>query len=417
MVAEYKLVQQCLRRIEDNLGWGPSHEWHNDMFVELSEKIQKQTQVLLSPTTLKRLWGRVDYKSAPSITTLNTLAQYAGFQNWRDFKNQTKTKKPSWVSRKVNPNLGIIMLAASVMTLVFISLYSLTGSKNNIASLDVSKIGFTSRPLSNGLPNSVVFDLDIDEIQSDSIHIQQYWDPTKTIKLSPGQKQATGQYYLPGYFRAKLMVDGTPIKQHDLFIKSNGWLGTLNYDPIPKYIMEEELRNGTLSFPANIVQEITASDRPLSTTFHKVEDFAAISGDNFVLNTRIKNTYHEKWAVCQNTSIAILGTKSALVIGLSIPGCVSEIGVMMSEVYVDGKENDLSGLGVDFSSGRNLSIEVRNKRLGVFLESDELFSGSYTQSIGNIIGMRIQFLGTGEIFHVKLTDLSGDTVVLDHQFE
>lgn len=417
MFPEYKLVQQCLRRIEDNLGWGTSGEWHNDMFVELSEQIQKRTQVLLSPTTLKRVWGRVNYQSAPSITTLNTLAQFAGYQNWRDFKNSTTVKKPSRLSQKLSPNLGIIMLGASAMTLVFISLYSLTGSKNSTDAIDISKIGFSSRPITSGLPNSVVFDLDLDGIRSDSIHIQQYWDPTKTIKLKPGQKQATGQYYFPGYFRAKLLVDGTPLKQHDLFIKTEGWLGTLDYSPIPKYVTEDSIRKGTLSFSQPVLAEIASSEQPFFSTYHMVDDFATISGDNFVLTTSIRNTYREKWAVCQNAAIVILGTKSAMIVEFSIPGCVSEVGVMMSDVYISGKEHDLSGLGVDLSDTQNFKIEVRNKQLRVFLENEQLFMGEYHESLGTIVGIRYRFLGAGEVSYTKLTDLSGHTVALEDDFK
>ncbi len=387
------------------------------MFTELSEQIQKHTQVLLSPTTLKRVWGRVNYQSAPSITTLNTLAQFAGFHNWRDFKNATTAKKPSWFSQKVSPNLGIIMLGASIMTLAFISLYSLKGSKDGVDTIDISKIGFTSRPITSGLPNSVVFDLDLNGIQSDSIHIQQYWDPTKTIRLRPGQKQATGQYYFPGYFRAKLLVDGTVLKQHDLFIKTEGWLGTLDYTPIPKYIPEDSIRKGSLSFSPSILEEIASSERHFSTTFHRVNDFTPISGDNFVLTTSMRNTYREKWAVCQNASIIVLGTKSAIIVEFSIPGCVSEIGVMMSDVYVGGKEHDLSGLGVDLSVTRDFKIVVRNKRLRVFLGDEQLFTGEYNESMGTIAGIRYRFLGAGAVSYTKLTDLSGNTVALEDDFE
>ncbi len=416
MYPEYKVVQQCLRQIEENMGWGASNSWHNDVFVELSERIQECTQVLLSPTTLKRVWGRIDYQSSPSITTLNTLAQFAGFHNWRDFKGKAATKKPSWIARKVNPNLGIIMLGASIMTLVFISLFSLKGSKDPNAPIAISTIGFSSQAVATGLPNTVIFDLDLGMIKSDSIHIQQYWDPTKTIALRPGQKQATGQYYYPGYFRAKLLVDGTILKEHDLFIKTEGWLGTLDYEPVPKYIEATEIENGKLSFSPAILAEIASSQKPLQTSFHLVNDFKAVSGDNFVLQTSIKNTFQDRWAVCQKAAIVILGTKSAMIVNFSIPGCVSEIGVMMSDVYINGKERDLSGLGVDLSATKDFKIEVRNKQLRVFLEDKQLFTGSYNHTLGTLVGLRYRFLGAGEVSKLKLTDLSGQTVAIERDF-
>ncbi len=411
MYREHHYVQKCLKRIEAQLGWGASTSWHNDMFIELSERIRHETKVLLSPVTLKRVWGRIDYKSAPSITTLNTLAQFAGFKNWRDFKGSIPKKNGSLISKKISANLGIIMLAASIMTIIFISFYSLRDPNPTQRQIDVAKVVFKSRPIAKGLPNSVVFDLDLDEISSDSIHIQQYWDPTKTIVLKPGQRQATGQYYFPGYFRAKLLVDGEAIKQHDLFIKTEGWLGTLDYRPIPKYLDSSQIDDGKLSLPSETIEELAAREKYLTSTFHMVKDFKAISGDNFQLRSIIKNSYNDKWAVCQSASIIILGTKGAMLIAFSIPGCSSELGVMMNDVYVRGKDHDLSGLGIDLSEPKEIRLLVKDKKLSVMLENQELFSGSYNESMGRIAGVRYRFLGAGEVHQSVLQDLSGETSV------
>lgn len=398
------IVKQCLEHIENQLGWGISTEWHNDVFIELSEKIQQKTQVLLSSTTLKRVWGRVAYKSAPSISTLNTLAQFAGFDNWRAYKSQVTIKEPSWFERNITPNLGVIMAAAAVMTLVFISFYSIMGVETTIDPLDYSKIKFKSKSVTKGLPNTVVFDFDISDIPSDSILIQQFWDPTKTIAISKRQTQATGQYYYPGYFRAKLVVDGTIIKEHDLFIESNGWLGTIDFSPIPKYIREQAILNKKLSFDSTVLNEIKANTEPVSTTFQLIKSFEEFSDDNFELKTTIRNVYRDKWAVCQMVRIVVVGTKGAIIIPFSIPGCVSEIGVLLSETNLSGKEHDLSSLGVDFSEFKDVRLHVIDKNVTVFVEDTALFSNKYSESIGNIAGVRFQFLGAGEVANVSISN-------------
>lgn len=411
MYPEEKLVQKCLLQIEEGLGWGPSQDWHNDVFIELSEQIQQRTKVLLSPVTLKRVWGRIDYQSAPSKTTLNTLAQFAGYENWRDFKGTSPLKTTRPFKKVVNANLGIIMLSASVMTIIFISFFSLKGASNDRDTIDPESIVFKSKPIAKGLPNSVVFDLDLGGIDSDSIHIQQYWDPTKTISLKPGQSQATGQYYSPGYFRAKLLVDGQPIKQHDLFIKSEGWLGTLDYQPIPKYITSEEITDGKLSFPKAISDEVSKNEQPINTTYHLVQDFDSISGDNFILRSSLQNVYRDKWAVCQKSYVIVLGTKGAMVFSFSIPGCSSDLGVMMNDVYFSGKEHDLSGLGLDLSIEQNIKIQVKDKQVEIFSDDNSLFTGSYNQSIGRVVGIRYRFLGLGEVFKSQLQDIHGNTLI------
>ncbi len=411
---DYILVQECLKHIEKRLNWGVSSSWHNDVFVELSEKIHQETKVLLSPTTLKRVWGHVQYSSAPSISTLNTLAQFAGFQNWRDFKNRPSERKTPVIFKRINANLGVIMGSAALMTLLFISLYSLTG-KTTVIPPDYSNLNFSSRPLAQGLPNSVVFEFDLSNVDSDSIHIQQYWDPSKTIQLSKEQTQATGQYFYPGYFRAKMVIDGEIVKEHDLFIKSEGWLGTIDYDPIPKYLRSINLGEGRLAFERSLMDQVHQNETPLQTSFHLIEEFKSVSVDNFELNTTIRSTFNDKWGVCQMASIVIIGTKSAMVIPFSISGCVSEIGLMLSDRYLSGKEHDLSAFSTDLSSSRNIQLSVVNKELKVLIDNQLVYHQAYSKSIGDLAGLRYRFLGTGEVEMLRITDSNG-AIVLNEDF-
>lgn len=51
-------------------------------FEMLSDVVNTRTGVLLSPTTLKRLWGYLDEHVTPRRSTLDVLARFCG---WRDF--------------------------------------------------------------------------------------------------------------------------------------------------------------------------------------------------------------------------------------------------------------------------------------------------------------------------------------------
>lgn len=394
------------------MGWGDTKNWHSKVFDELSDAIQAETSVLLSSTTLKRVWGKVNYDSSPSISTLNALSQFAGYINWRDFKSKINAKQENWIDKNIKPNLRIIVPSSVLLAIIFISLFSIISINEKYTNIDPTKIEFSCHTIVEGIPNSVLFDFNLNTITSDSIYIQQFWDETRTIKIKPEQKQATGIYYYPGYFRAKLLVDGTIIKENDLFIKSNGWLATIDYTPIPKYIKQIE----GLSLPVSSIEEIKESAQPLTSTFHYIDNFKEVSGDNFKLSTRIKNVYNDKWAVCQNTTIIIVGTKSALMIPFAISGCSSNMGIMMSDVYLSGKEHDLSALAIDLSKNPKLKIEVVNKRLTVFLKNRELFSGTYNTTIGKIVGIRYRFLGAGEINEVKLSNLSESEIIIDESF-
>src|SRR6201989_2504041 len=85
MLSNEALIDEVRKKIEIKTGWGESADWTNQDFVALSEKIQEQTGVAISHVTLKRIWGKVKYESLPNTHTLNTLVQYLGYENWRDF--------------------------------------------------------------------------------------------------------------------------------------------------------------------------------------------------------------------------------------------------------------------------------------------------------------------------------------------
>ena len=414
--SEYKLVIKCLREIEEQLDWGNSTNWHNDVFSELSETIHKKTNVLLSITTLKRVWGKVNYNSAPSISTLNTLANFAGYINWRDFKNKNNSNKFEKLRNSITPNLRVIVTSASILALVFISFFSLTSRDSNSLKNDFSNVNFQSKSIGKSLPSSVIFDLNIENITSDSIYIQQFWDVTKTIKLKQNQKQATGIYYFPGYFNATLLVDGKSIREHDLFIKSNGWLGTIDYEPIPKYYLQKDIVSNKMALPNTAIDLIKNSETSIQSSFHFVKDFGDISGDNFSLNTTIKNSYDDKWAVCQTTKIIILGTKGAMIIPFSIPGCVSDINLLLNDVYLNGKENDLSAFGVNFSLKKDIEIKIINKELKLFVNNNEVYSNKYNDTMGRLVGVRYRFIGALEVEKLVIIDEITKSTVLNETF-
>ncbi len=411
---EYNEVQDCLKTIEDKLQWGDSANWHNDVFIELSEKIREDTSVLLSPTTLKRVWGRVNYTSAPSISTLNTLAQFAGFNNWRHFKTTKKVPSgKSWFEKTVLANSSVIIITAIVLALGFVSLYSALGNLKDEASFNFSEVKFSSQPITKGLPNSVIFNFDLQDIVSDSIYIQQYWDVTKRIKIDANQKQATGIYYYPGYFRSKLLVNGMLVREHDLFILSNTWMGTIDYNPIPKYLYKDEIFDGKLRFSQNILNEISSHETQLQTSFHYIDNFGNTSGDNLSIRQSVQSLLNDKWAVCQGLKVVILGTEGAIIIPFSQLGCISDLGLMMNDVYLSGKKHDLSMFGLDLDTNKEIEITIKNKEITVYANSTQIYQGSYNNSIGRFVGLRYRFLGAGQINSCKVVDLNTNSTILE----
>lgn len=395
----HREILKLQQELEKQLSWGPASEWHSSMFTELSEKIFDNIHVNISPATLKRFFGVVTHDGAPSTSTLDYLSQYLGYENWRAFRLSSPVKAKhvtTGVSNKaVYVSLGFVLAIITIMVIA--------NKSPEIIEIP-GDITFTSRILSSTYPNSVVFDFDLKGVTSDSIYIQQYWDPTKTISIDEEQSQATGIYYFPGYFRAKLLIEGKIIREHDLFLKSRGWIGTVEYEPVPKYFIPESSHDADLGNPEVIRTEVSESINRLVTAYHYINDLGEVSGDNFKLSADVRNTFNDKWAVCQSLQVYVIGTTGAMIVPFSKVGCSSENNLMLNDIYLRGKEHDLSAFGVELDEYTSIQLVNEERDLSVFVKGQLIYTGKYNSSMGRLVGMRFKFLGTGEVKDVKLLD-------------
>lgn len=398
-------IRKLQQELERKLQWGPVGSWHSKMFDELSDRVFRTTQTMLSVATLKRFFGVVSHTGMPSTTTLDALSQFVGFENWRGFK----VTQPAKRFKIKPPGKGTYVTFGFILAVMVLSLI---GNRRPSLEINASEFQFSSKVLSRKYPNSVVFDFRIpDHLDTDSLHIQQYWDPSKTVKLRRDQTQATGIYYYPGYFRAKLMVEGQEAQSHDLFLKSNGWLGLLEYDPVPKYFTPTV--SGTkLTIPDGITASVEASEQPLVTALHWIDDLGNVSGDDFAFEATVTNVFDDRWAVCQRMSIYFIGTTGAMIIPFSKIGCSSDLNLMLNDVYLRGKEHDLSALSADFSEPEELSVDVNQKEVRVSVAGKEVYQAVYEESMGRLVGVRFKFVGVGEVQSFQLTDASGYAIPL-----
>ncbi|PIQ48404.1 MAG: hypothetical protein COW03_10280 [Cytophagales bacterium CG12_big_fil_rev_8_21_14_0_65_40_12] len=413
-------LQECLRLIEEKLKWGPSNEWLNQEFQLLSYRIFEETRVRLSITTLKRVWGRVNYESDPSISTLNTLALFIGYENWNGLKQGlTKDllstpnieKKKQW--SKASIAAIIILLATSTLVLVAFN----KESQKPFSAKEIEKVKFSSEPVTLGLPNSVVFKYDFADIEADSCFIQLSWNDQLTIPISNEGSEATAIYYYPGYFRAKLKANNQILKEHDVHIRTEGWMATIGGGEIPRYLYREELiENGSLKLTEATLREIyyTNTEEAPLLTYHYFNDFGEITGDSFEFETKFRNSYHKSNGICQKTVILVHGTEGVLYVSFSIPGCISDLNLFLMGTGFNGKTNDLSAFGTNLSEWQNLSCTVEKGLVNIYLNEHLIKTFETPYNLGQLLGFKYRFQGGGEIDYVKLSNANG--VVFEDDF-
>ncbi len=395
-------VVRLKEAIEAQSEWGPAAAWHSQMFDELSTKIFEGTGVMLSAATLKRFFGVVRHEGAPSITTLNTLSKFAGYENWTAFRTAQPTRKTVKKGEGLSRKSVYITIGFILATVVVALLSSRRPAK---VVIDASSFSFSSRVLGYEYPNSVVFDFEFpSSLETDSLHIQQYWDPTKTIKVRRDQQQATGIYYFPGYFKAQLIVDGQSVLAHDLFLKSQGWLGTIEYSPIPKYFLPQQEGTGYLQAPSAIITEVRESEEPQVIAYHWIDDLGNVSGDDFTMEATVQNTFNDRWAVCQSLQIYFIGTTGAMIVPFSKIGCASDNMLMLNDQFLSGKENDLSAFSTDISEATVITISNKQKEVTTIIGGQEVHRMSYDKSMGRLVGIRFKFLGLGTVSQLSVMD-------------
>ena len=410
MVSEINELQHCKAVIEDKLGWGPADGWQTADFENLSELIQKQTGVSLSTSTLRRIWGRTEYNHLPSGTTLNTLAQFAGWGDWRAFVKQNKPVSPP--NQETAPSVVAAQeprswrrLAWIATAIVVVILGGMLAFDKGEPQLEKSAYAFESRSVTSGIPNSVVFTYDASASPTDSVFIQQSWDNTRRVLVDKNLHQHTSVYYEPGTYQAKLIIGDQVVAEHQLLIGTDGWSAFIDQPKIPVYLKRKEfLRADGIGASISIIEDknIALQPEPPLIKYFNVGNFEPTALGDFSFSTQVKNEYSEGAAACQLTYISLLTDDAPIVIPLSAKGCVSELSLMSVDNFVSGKKADLSKLGVDFSEWVQVSCAASGGKIRYAINGRQAFEFPVPGRPIRILGVAFGFRGTGSVRNVSL---------------
>lgn len=430
---EKEYLEQYKLMVEAQLSWGESNGWRHQDFESLSEKIFDKTEIMLSSTTLKRIWGKLKYDSIPNTNTLNALASFIGYESWLAFKSAIDKKQsrkeqvteestvqttpnPVFNFNRKNRKKQLLKWGGFALLLAALASGFMMNSQKEYASEDLSKVVFTSEPVAKGIPNTVIFKYDVSHLSPQEVVLQQSWNKKLRSEIDPLAKEVASIYYYPGYFRAKLLVNGQILKEHDLYLKSEGWISTLNKTPEPRYFLPEELMNADfLGVKKEAVEEAQSkSDTPDMVGYHYVDDFGELHSDNFILEASIKNTYEKGDGICQKSRVVILCTEGAMVIPFSIPGCVGDLELFINEQYREGSKHDLSAFGCDFSDWQKFKCDVKNRNAKLYLNEQLIFETPYEGDAGRVVGFRFLFTGDGAVDEVSLKGQDGQVFFEEH---
>jgi len=405
-------IEKLLGIIEEKLGWGESKAWQSRDFENLNQLILDETGVSLSASTLRRIWGKVEYKHLPSVTTMDTLAKFAGYENWRTFQKQNtrvSTHQHITAGPVVHPTVKSTAWRKLVWLFVIVfglGLGTIFWVKKSKPSIKPGNYSFSSRPVTRKIPNSVIFTYDAAASPTDSVYIQQSWDGRTRTLVDKKLHQYTAIYYEPGFYHAKLFVDTQVVKEHPLMIPTDGWLGLISNKMIPVYLEPNEfIFTDSLQIGIDKIEKKNMLREPMppAVKYYNVGNFDPVSINDFSFSAEIKNEYSEGAAACQFSNIFLYTDDVPIYIPLSVPGCVSELNLMNREgEMISGKKTDLSAFGTDFSTWVNVSCKSVPGKIQYWINNKLAYEFSLPGKEVKILGLSFAFQGTGAVKDIQL---------------
>jgi hypothetical protein len=421
------IVNSCERRFAR----GAASSWTHSDFVDLSQEILRDTKVNISPSTLKRIFGKVsvDDDYLPQQATTEALEKFGGHSTPDISQIPPPQASPvQEVMPAVEPALvpaaepvinlpqpkGLkdhkVALTVAVTLLILLGLLSLKFFWPE--SKPTGRITLTGTE--GVLPATAFFVLQT-PAGKDSLFVD-FGDKSAVTYVVPDQKSVAHNYLYPGVFIVKFRTRQDTVSTTRVFVRSNGWLGLGFNRPqdLPNhYYAFTAVRTGpdSLYHVANDELYKTGLDT-ISPFFTRLCNFAPVVSDldNFVFEATFRNQAHGKRINCRSSQFQVTGLKNILRFKLVSPGCSYRILNVVGERNFRGNQMNLSQFVINPDQWNTVKLVNRNKNVSLLVNGKLLFTGAYKMSLGEIKGVFLEFEGNGFIKRCSLTTLDGKSL-------
>ena len=418
--SETQYLKLCRELIEEKFHFQNERGTLRQRDLEyLADNIEERSGIKLSLSTLKRVWKK-GYDQTPHPSTLQALVSVLGYKDWQEFKLKTAPAPLIAVPEKKHaPSFGrwITVTAVVAILVLFWLIAFRPGRQDKRKPVIKGTVTFTgNKTVSQGVPNTVVFNYDLSNVIADSFFFQQAWNNQEKVKIDPKEHYYSNIYYYPGFHKAKLIANDSIIKRFRVHITTNGWLPLVRYsitDDRPIYIKKNPISNGALHIARNDLKSSNVNmDKDFILSYFNVREFENTYSDNFSLDTKVAcdSTGNQ---VCPAFELVIICEENIFYVNLTGKGCERNIGIKMGEVYQNANNSDLSAFGCDLYNWQHLEVKVAHKQATIYLNERLVYTISFKNDFGKVMGLNYSFTGTGTIDYVKLKNGNGALVYQD----
>jgi hypothetical protein len=410
-------LKVILELIESKFGRGSSKNWINRDFEELSFEISKATKTPISSHTLKRIFGKLktDEYYLPQKATFTALKQYCNFEDAQRIKTEPQINidksdapKQNQINYKKFKFIVVITLFVSLATFIYFFIYKNTDTtiKGHIKLISTEGQIPTSAQFEYSTPNN-----------KDSCSI--CYDPNfEPIQVPNGKNLKSNYYYqYPGLFKVRMWCKDKIVSQSiPVYIQSKGWEAFGSYtfkkqfDRFYQLNLKKCIQNSVFSPTKKVLFKAGIDTTRLAEVMLHNYFPTNINGDNFRLETTLKNSDEWIGSSCNSVFLIIAGSKASIQLHFANPGCSYWIHCRISEKKMDKSNENLKKFTFDMSHWQHFDIQNKNKQINILVNNTLRFSCSYRESIGEIMGVTIRFQGNGYLKDYRLSGLNGNEI-------
>jgi len=176
-MSEKDYINLCKTLIADRYPLGVQNsQWRQRDIEALSRLIEEKSGIKLSLSTLKRLW-KSDFSQTPHPSTLDAIVSLLDHNDWLDFKNnhhdELATINSAGNSKTGSWLIWILFLVAFVFVGFLVigpGINETPGGSRTPVSIGPAYFS-ASKTVDTGVPNTVIFKYDVQNIQADSFFI------------------------------------------------------------------------------------------------------------------------------------------------------------------------------------------------------------------------------------------------------
>ena len=404
-------IDSLIRLVAQKFNRGKAKNWQNKDFDDLSLAIRNKTKVTISPSTLKRIFGKVSTPNRyyPQKATLEALKNYTGYEFQQPQANSML--KPYKINKK------LFWLAIPLVLTCLGIIYSAKSFKNISDNQVKASIELVTIDGKNPATVFLRYDTPVTE---DSLFLN-FGDGYKPEYIVEGKKEISRYYRYPGNFNITIEKNGQVISDTlKIKIETNGWEALAYYfdqqykERFYPIIIKESYKNNALFYSTSELSKFGIDTSRIVVM--RLDNYFSNqnNADSFIFNTSIKRASYWPALRCYGMEIIVAGEKGDISFKFVQPGCSKWASCQISEKIINGDSKEVTLLGIDFSEFKNIQIRNLDQTVSLIVDEQEIITDTYKNSIGNICGISYVFHGNGSVDYTFLQ--VGDSVIVNKDF-